>query len=176
MVHTDETPIYTITTQPLPILPLALPNLERYLQASLDESRHANGSDSRSRLRALVQACENNKPVAQFERPGLLSVIGMSGSGSSSSGGSGSGPPPVNNTQVEIGGPTRLSKRKDDTSRPGFFSKLLGKNKNQGGVNDEAYDRSASLLRGFCAIADSPSLNSHTFQRWRIPYFSISYF
>jgi hypothetical protein len=81
----------------------------------------------------------------------------MSVSGGSSSGRSSSGPPPANNTQVEIGGPARSSKRKDDTSRPGFFHKLLGKNKNQGGVNDEAFDRGASLLRGFCAIADSLS-------------------
>ncbi len=170
MVHTEETQIYTITTQPLPVLPLALPNLAPYLQAALDESRYMNGSDSRCRLRGLVQACENHKPVPQFERPGLLSVIGMSGigmsgSGSSPSGGSGSGGPPVNNNQVEIFGPTRLSKRRDEPSRPGFFSKLLGKNKNQGGVNDEAYDRSASLLRGFCANTNSPSLNSYTFPR-----------
>ena len=165
MVHTDETQIYTITTYPLPVLPLALPNLAPYLQAALDESRLMNGSDSRCRLRGLVQACENHKPVPQFERPGLLSVIGMSGGGNPSSGANGGGPPPVNNNQVEIGGPTRLSKRRDEPSRPGFFSKLLGKNKNQGGVNDEAYDRSASFLRGFCAITNSPSLNSYTFPR-----------
>lgn len=167
MVHTDETQIYTITTYPLPVLPLALPNLAPYLQAALDESRHMSGSDSRCRLRGLVQACENHKPVPQFERPGLLSVIGMSSGGNSSSGGSGSGGPPVNNNQVEIGGPTRLSKRREEPSRPGFFSKLLGKNKNQfqGGVNDEAYDRSGFLLRGFCVITNSPSLNSYTFPR-----------
>ena len=149
MVHTEETQIYTITTQPLPVLPLALPNLTPYLQAALDESRQTGGSDSRSRLKGLVHATENCKPVGQFERPGLLSVIGMSGSGSSSSGGSGNGAPPVNNTQVEIGGPSKLSRRRDDSNRPGFFSKLLGKNKNQGGVNDETFVRSASLLRGF---------------------------
>jgi hypothetical protein len=155
MVHSEVTQIYTITTQPLPILPLALHNLAPYLQASLDESRRMSGSDSRSRLRGLVQACENNKRVEQFDCPGLLSVIWRSVSGGSSSGGSSSGLPPTNNTQVEIGGPERLSKRKDETSRPGFFHKLLGKNKNQEGVNDKAFDRSASLLRGFRAIADS---------------------
>ena len=152
MYHTDDTQIYTITTYPLPVLPLVLSNLAPYLQAALDESCHTSGSDSRSRLRHLVQACENHQPIAQFERPGPLSVIGMSGSGSSSSGRGGSGGLPVNNTLVEIGGPVRLSKVKDESSRPGFFSKLLGKNKNQGGVNNEADDRSASLLCGLCVI------------------------
>ena len=149
MVHTEDTQIYTITTQPLPVLPLALPNLAPYLQAALDESRQTGGSDSRSRLRGLVQASDNSKAVGQIERPGLFSMIGMSSSGSSSSGGSGSVAPPVNNTYVEIGGPSKLPKRRDDAGRPGFFSKWLGKNKPQGGVNNEAYDRSASLLPSF---------------------------
>jgi len=140
MIHTEATQIYTITTQPLPVLPLALPNLAPYLQAALDESRQTSGSDSRSRLRGLVQASDNIKAVGQFERPGLFSVIGMSSSGSSSSGGSGSGGPPVNSTYVDIGGPSRLYKR-SDAGRPGFFSKLLGKNKTQAGVNDEAFER-----------------------------------
>ena len=165
MFHTDDTQIYTITTQPLPVLPLALPNLTPYLQAALDESRQISSSDSRSRLRGLVQASDNSKPAGQFERPGILSVIGMGSSGSSSSGGSGSGGPPVNNTQIEVGGPSRLTKRRDDASRPGFFSKWLGKNKPQGGVNDEAYERSMSLLLGICTIADNPLLKSYTFQR-----------
>lgn len=154
MVHTDDTQIYTITMQPLPVLPLALPNLAPYLQAALDESRQTSGSDSRSRLRGLVQASDNSKAVGQIERPGLFGVIGMSSSGSSSSGGSGNVGPPVNGTH-EIGGPSRLPKRKDDAGRPGFFSKWLGKNKPQGGVNDEAFERSAFLLPSFCAIADS---------------------
>lgn len=165
MVHTDDTQIYTITTQPLPILPLALHNLAPYLQAALDESRNTSGSDSRSRLRGLVQASDNSKPAGQLDRPGLLSVIGISSSGSSSSAGSGSGGPPVNNTHVEIGGPSRLSKRRDDAGRPGFFSKLLGKNKPQGGVNNETFVRSMSFLLGICAIADNPLLKSYTFQR-----------
>jgi len=164
MVHTEETQIYTITTHPLPVLPLALPNLAPYLHASLEESRRTSGSDPKTRLRYLVQACENHKPVGQFERPGLLSVIGMGGSGGPSNGGSSSSAPPVN-PPMEIGGPAKLSKQKGDTSRTGFFSKLLGKKPVQGGGNDDVADQSASCFCGFCAFADSPSLNSYTFQR-----------
>ena len=165
MVHTEETQIYTIQTQPLPILPLALPNLAAYLQAALDQSRQMSGSDSRSRLRGLVQACDNSKAVGPVERPGFLGAIGITSSGSPSSGGSSSSGPPVSHNQMEIGRPPRLSKRRDDTGRPGFFSKLLGKNKSQAGVNDEAFERSASPLLGFWAIADNLPLNSYAFPR-----------
>jgi hypothetical protein len=100
-----------------------------------------------------VQASEYCKPV---ERPNLLSVIGMSNNVTSPTGGSNSVGPPVNSAQLEIGGPSRLSKRRDDAGRPGFFSKLLGKNRPQAGVNDEAFDRSASPLLGFALLLTTP--------------------
>jgi hypothetical protein len=124
-----------------------------------------NGSDSRSRLRGLVQASDTSRAIGQFDRPGFLGVIGISSSGSTSSGGSSSGGTPGNHAQVEIGGPSKLSKRRDDAGRPGFFSKLLGKNKNQGGANDEAFERSAYPFFGFCIIADNLALNSYAFPR-----------
>ncbi|KAG9056005.1 hypothetical protein FS842_000573 [Serendipita sp. 407] len=49
-----ETQIYSIPTKPLPLLPLSLPHLSSYLQASLEESIRSR--DSRSRLNKLVQA------------------------------------------------------------------------------------------------------------------------
>jgi len=137
MVHTEHTQIYTMQTQPLPVLPLALPNLAPYLQAALDESRQVNNSDSRSRLKGLVQASDGTRmPVY-----GFLGAMRMNSGGSAPGGGSSNGGPPVNHTQMEVGGPSRLSKRRDDAGRAGFFAKLLGKNKNTGGINDEAYER-----------------------------------
>jgi len=152
MVHTDDTQIYTITMQPLPVLPLALPNLAPYLQAALEESRQMRSSDSRSRLRSLVQASDTSKAVGQLERPGLLSVIGMSSGGSSSSGGSGSGGPPVNIIQEGMGGPPKMARRRDDAGRPGFLTKWLGKSKNQESVNDHVIDWSMSLLPAFVQL------------------------
>ena len=67
-----------------------------------------------------------------------------------------------------------MSKRRDDAGRPGFFSKLLGKNKTQAGVNDEAFERSTSLL-GICAIADNPLEKLHLSTLTNtddIPYFA----
>jgi hypothetical protein len=146
--------------QPLPVLPLALPNLALYIQAALDESRRASGADSRSRLKDLVRASDNNRAVGQVDRPDLLNEKGVGGARGSSSSGGGNVGPPVNSPQAEIGGPSELSKRRDDAGRYGFFSKLLGKNKPQRGVKDEVFEGSSSLLPRSCEIADDLSLNS----------------
>lgn len=52
LANNPDTQIFTILTEPLPVLPLSLPHLAPYLQAALEESQRVG--DSRSRLHKLV--------------------------------------------------------------------------------------------------------------------------
>lgn len=135
---------------PLPVLPLALPNLAPYLQAALEESQRC--SDSRARLSKLVNAttqaamtAQSHSSVPQVIAP-MLSTIAP-------------------NERTRMGQePVRIQQENSSGSKGGFFSRVFkpkGSNHKGKGLNDGMYDIGMFLNLIVIRIDANRSLQSH---------------